>query len=131
MPIPPDPNIISLGFVSEDDKYNAIAGAACLMMPSEYESLSIVLLEAWMSGVPVMVNRTCSVLEGQCTRAQGGVAFKEFSEFSTGLTLLLTDKDRARAMGDSGRAFVEKTYSWSKIKQDYIDLANEVLGPKN
>ena len=40
------------------------AGASALVVPSPYESLSIVLLEAWNRGVPALVNAHCAVLQG-------------------------------------------------------------------
>ncbi len=122
MAIPGDPSIISLGFVDEEDKYDGITGARCLMMPSPYESLSIVLLEAWMSGTAVMVNGNCEVLKGQCERAQGGIAFTNAEQFERGLDTMLTDLDRTQKMAESGRVFTEKTYDWKKIEQDYTDV---------
>ena len=46
MKIPQNPDIISLGFVTEQDKFNGIKSAKLLIMPSKYESLSMVLLES-------------------------------------------------------------------------------------
>lgn len=122
MPIPQDPGILGLGFVSEEDKFDAIAGAVCLIMPSPYESLSIVLLEAWMSRIPVIVNGQCEVLKGQCERAQGGLAYTTAAEFDQALTIMLTDKYMAAKMAESGKDYTEKTYIWAKIEQDYRDV---------
>ena len=53
----PDPkNIIDLGFVDKQDKYDAYAAAAFFCNPSEMESFSIVLMESWFAGRPVLVN---------------------------------------------------------------------------
>jgi glycosyltransferase involved in cell wall biosynthesis len=122
MPIPTNPNIISLGFVSEEDKYDAISGANCLVMPSPYESLSIVLLEAWMCNTAVIVNGLCEVLDGQCKRAGGGFAYRNYEEFSKALNSILNDPDNTKRMADSGRIFTEKTYMWSKIEKDYLEV---------
>lgn len=69
MPIPEHPDIIPLGFVSEQIKWDALAGCEILIMPSPFESLSIVLLEAWAVQKPVLVNASCGVLVGQCRKA--------------------------------------------------------------
>ena len=62
LPIPDDPRIRHLGFLDEQDKYDALAGAEILLVPSPYESLSMVTLEAMALGVPVVVNGRCDVL---------------------------------------------------------------------
>ena len=126
MAIPENSKIVSLGFVSEEDKFDAISGANCLIMPSPYESLSIVLLEAWMSNIPVIVNGACEVLKGQCERAQGGLAYTNYSQFDDALSKILTDRDTSEKMARSGREFTERTYTWSKIENDYIDALKAV-----
>ena len=65
MPVPSHPRIRHLGYVPEQDKFDAIAAADVLIMPSFYESLSIVALEAWALGRPVLANGRCDVLRGQ------------------------------------------------------------------
>ena len=67
--IPVHPRIRHLGFVDDQDKFDAIAGATALIMPSYYESLSMVALEAWALGTPVVANARCDVLLGQCLRS--------------------------------------------------------------
>src|SRR5438552_6494159 len=56
MAIPASPWIRYAGFVSEELKRDALAGASLVLLPSPWESLSLVALEAWLSGVPVLVN---------------------------------------------------------------------------
>ncbi|MEI6835030.1 MAG: glycosyltransferase [bacterium] len=125
MEIPQHPQIRALGFVSETDKYAGLSGAECLIMPSPYESLSIVLLEAWMSNIPVLVTATCDVLKAQTTRAQGGLWYKTYEEFKDGINTLIGDRQRADSMASSGRAYTEKTYKWSKIESDYLSLISK------
>ncbi len=125
MEIPQHPQIRALGFVSETDKYAGLSGAECLIMPSPYESLSIVLLEAWMSSIPVLVTATCDVLKAQTTRSQGGLWYKTYEDFKDGINTLIGDRQRAESMASSGRAYTEKTYKWSKIESDYLSLISK------
>lgn len=74
--IPRHPDIIPLGFVSEEDKFSGLAGAISLVLPSRYESLSIAVLEAMALGVPVLVNGQCDVLRGHCTKSNGGLYYR-------------------------------------------------------
>ena len=56
LPIPDHPRIRHLGFLADDDKFDAMAAADALIMPSYFESLSMVALEAWALGKPVLAN---------------------------------------------------------------------------
>src|SRR4029079_3387155 len=85
MPVPAHPRMRHLGFVSDEDKFDAIAASDVLIMPSPYESLSIVVLEAWALGKPVLVNGHCDVLRGQVLRSAGGLYYENAEEFIDGL----------------------------------------------
>ena len=50
IPIPKHPRIHHLGFLEDQDKYDAMAASELLIMPSYLESLSMVALEAWAMG---------------------------------------------------------------------------------
>ena len=76
------------GFLSDEDKFDALAAADVLIMPSPYESLSMVALEAWALGKPVLANGRCDVLRGQCVRSNGGLYYETFEEFAEALYAL-------------------------------------------
>lgn len=129
MPIPEHPDIISLGFVSEQSKWDALAACDALVMPSPYESLSMVLLEAWSVGKPVIVNGRCEVLAGQCRRSNGGIWYKNFAEFQQGLIVLQEGRNPG-TLGRQGWRFVKENYSWPVIEQAYIDTVNTIVSNK-
>lgn len=126
MPIPAHPDIVSLGFVSEQTKWDTLASCDALVMPSPYESLSIVLLEAWAVGKPVIVNGHCEVLVGQCRRANGGVWYENFEEFSQGLACLQEGRNPG-VLGRQGWRFVNEHYTWPVIEQAYLDVVTSIL----
>ena len=99
--IPKHPRIRHLGFLSDEDKFDALAAADVLIMPSTYESLSMVALEAWALGKPVLVNGRCDVLRGQCVRSNGGLYYESFEEFAEALYAL---EARARSARSSAGA---------------------------
>ena len=47
--------------VDEPTKWGLLRGALALVSPSAFESFSIVLMEAWSVGTPVLVNGRCAV----------------------------------------------------------------------
>jgi len=127
MKIPSHPDIIYLGFVSEEEKYNILKNSKILIMPSKYESLSMVLLEAWYCWKPVLVNGQCDVLKGQCIRSNAGLWYENYDEFSACLNLLLADEHLRDQLGDKGRQFVDMHYSWETIEKKYLNLIERVI----
>ena len=129
MDIPEHPDIISLGFVSEQTKWDALAACEVLVMPSPHESLSMVLLEAWAVGKPVLVSGHCAVLVGQCKRSNGGVWYEDFEGFSAALNTLLYGGHR-QILGKQGYQFVNTHYAWQAIEQAYLQCFEELMSPK-
>jgi glycosyltransferase involved in cell wall biosynthesis len=115
MPIPSHPRIVPLGYVTDDVRHALLAGAHALVVPSPYESLSIVLLEAWNCGIPALVNGQCAVLDGQVRRANGGLAYRSAREFTAALDYLLDQPVARRAFGAQGLAYVEREYRWPTV----------------
>ena len=110
------PHIIDLGFVSEQEKHDAMAGAVAFCHPSVNESLSIVILESWLAGTPVLVHANSEVMRYQCRQSNGGLWFRNYPEFEESLLMLLKRPDLRTAMGASGKRFVESEYAWSTVE---------------
>lgn len=113
--MPDDPRIVITGFVSEHEKWAWMRRARVFVMPSAYESLSMVLLEAWAAGAPALVNGRCAVLAGHVERCGGGLAYRSYREFADGLDALLDDRQRAEAMGQRGQRYVQENYRWDVL----------------
>ena len=123
MPIPRHEGIIHLGFQDEQTKWNAMAACDWLVVPSRYESLSMVLLETWAVGRPAIVNGQCDVLVGHCRKANAGLWYSDSEEFCGVLSFV--DGATKNAMGRHGAAYVRANYSWQTVEQKYLGL----LGP--
>lgn len=115
IPIPEHPQIRALGYVSDEVRTALLGHARAIVIPSPYESLSIVLLEAWNHAVPALVNGRCKVLAGQVRRANGGLYYRSEFEFQEALTCLLTQEARREALGRQGLAYVEREYRWPTV----------------
>lgn len=119
-------DIIYVGFVTEEEKTAVLENARLLVMPSEYESLSLVILESMAVGRPVLVNGRCAVLKGQCLRSNAGLYYRDFFEFEAGLNYILSDKEAYRQMCENGYKFVKENYNWDKVVADICDLIEEL-----
>jgi glycosyltransferase involved in cell wall biosynthesis len=122
IPIPNDPSIVALGFQPDSEKWDALAACDLLSMPSRYESLSMVTLEAWWAERPVLANGKCEVLRGQCLRANAGLYYSSYDEFHEALALLEARPDLRRALGAAGRRYFEQHYAWDVVERKYLDL---------
>ena len=122
IPIPEHPRIRHVGRISEGEKVAALGQCRLLVMPSPYESLSIVTLEAWKLGAPVLANARCRVLMGQCLRSNGGLFYHGYAEFAEGLRLLLDRPELARDIGRQGQAYVDTECAWETVESRIDDL---------
>ena len=116
-----------LGFLSEEYKYAAIAGAKALIMPSAYESLSLVVLEAMALGVPVMVNGVCNVLEGHCRKSGAGISYRDYYQFEAGLSRILIDDKLYENMHIAGKQYVCEYYDWQRTIKKYQQIIDRSL----
>lgn len=122
--VPKADDIISLGFVSEEDKYGAIAASKFLVLPSKYESLSIVVLEAMKLQRPALVTAGCDVLVGHCKRSNAALYYNGFYEFEGCIKYLLTHDEECRLMGENGVKYIDDNFSWRSIVDRFDRLLN-------
>ncbi len=85
-----------------------MAAAELLIMPSYFESLSMVALEAWALGKPVLANARCDVLKGQCIRSNAGLYYDGRSEFVETLRAIEHNRWLAGSLGRNGRAVLPR-----------------------
>jgi glycosyltransferase involved in cell wall biosynthesis len=130
MPVPRHPLIRATGFVDDARREALLSTASVLLMPSPFESLSMVLLEAWNHGVPALVNARCHVLRGQVLRAGGGLYYRTAMEFAAALEFLLGHVAIARRLGEQGRAYVDREYRWPTVTGKLERFLAEVAGRK-
>ena len=124
--IPDHSHFVHLGFVSEAEKIKALENSTALIMPSPYESLSMVLLESWRSKIPVIVNAKCEVLFGQIMRSNGGLYYSNYEEFNFALKFLLNRKDIADKLGEKGYEYYVRNYDWPIIMKKYETLIRHI-----
>ena len=120
--VPQGSGIRHLGFLPDAEKWSALAACELLMMPSPFESLSMVTLEAWWSGKPVLANAKCAVLRGQCRRSNAGLYYSSYPEFREALGLLESDPELRAALGRNGRRYYDTHYAWDVVLEKYLRL---------
>lgn len=126
MQIPKHPRIFAPGFVSSAQKQAALQGAMLVVNPSQYESLSFMVLEAWQAGVPVLVNGRSEVLVEHCLTSNGGLYYSGYDEFACCLDLLVSNQVLRTAMGKQGEHYITEHYSWDTIEKIYVDFILQI-----
>ena len=124
--IPPGSNIGYKGCVSEKEKFKLMAGASVLVVPSLYESLSVVTLEAMAQSTPVVVNGACKVLVDHVEKSKGGMIYRDYSSFVNAVSSLLRNKEKCVKMGKKARAYVKSKYSFQSIEKILIEEIEKI-----
>ncbi|MGC9332840.1 MAG: glycosyltransferase family 4 protein, partial [Anaerolineae bacterium] len=110
--LPDHPDIVPVGFLRPDDLQDAYAGATILCQPSLVESFSIVLMEAWLAGTPVLVHGDCATTRYHILQSNGGLYFTSAAEFAGAMDWLLDNPQRRRVMALQGQAYVRRSFNW-------------------
>ena len=122
MPIPDAPHVRFAGMLSETERVEALEAATVVVVPSPYESLSLLALEAFSVGTPVLANARSDVLTDQCQRSNGGLYYADRDEFRACLRMLIRDAPLRAAIGRQGRDYVRTNYRWDVILGKYDRL---------
>ena len=113
-------DVIDLGFVDVQDKYDAYAGAVALVQPSKNESFSIVIMESWLSERPVLVHEDCNVTSDFVKRNNAGLYFRDYFDFEGCLNFYLNNPQIADEMGKKGREYVLSNFKWDVIVDRFL-----------
>jgi len=112
--------IIFTGFVSEEEKNNYLYHSKALIIPSKFESLSMVTLEAMQMRKPVIANAECDVLVDHIKESKAGYAYDSYQHFTEILNEILTmPEEKLALLGKNGKAYVDKYYNWNSILQKF------------
>ena len=120
-------DIVDVGFVSEEEKQRLIKHAVFLCQPSMNESFSIVLMEAWMVGTPVVVHGSCPVTRHHVVASGGGLYFVSDEDFQGVVGRLVTEPSLCKEMATAGLTYVAEQYNWSVVL-DRFDAVMKELG---
>jgi len=116
------PRIKSAGVLDDADKFDAIAAAEAVIVPSPFQNFSRTALEAWTLGKPVLANGESKALTGQCVRSNGGLCYRNEHEFIGMLQALEQNRWLNAALGRNGRQYVRDQYDWRVIGKKYHDM---------
>jgi glycosyltransferase involved in cell wall biosynthesis len=128
MPLPEEPFLHFAGRLPDNERLQALEAATVVVVPSPYESLSLLALEAFAVGTPILANARSEVLVDHCHKSNAGLYYSDRDEFVEGLKLLVADHRLRAAMGRNGRAYVRRNYRWDVIISKYERMFAKLRG---
>ncbi|HVG33009.1 MAG TPA: glycosyltransferase [Pyrinomonadaceae bacterium] len=123
--VPEHPDITFRGFVSDEEKFRLMAGAAVYVMPSPHESFSIVTLEAMAQRTPVLVSAASEVLTDHVRRSRAGRIYEDYESFAAAVNELLRDERLRAQMGEAGREYVVANYREEHVRTRLIEAVED------
>lgn len=113
------------GVVARDEMPQQYAQADVFVLPSYNEGMSVALLEALASGLPVIVTETGGTSE--LVQDNGLlVPWAEPGALAEALKDFLREPDLCRQMGRRSQE-IARSFSWQATAQAYLDLSSEIL----
>jgi glycosyltransferase involved in cell wall biosynthesis len=118
--------VTATGFISDQQRADLLAAAEVVVLPSPYESLSLVALEAWRAGRPTLGNARAQVVAGQTARSGGGLLYTGPETYARQLTRLAANPAERQAMGKSGRTFAAE-WTWDACVARWREVIDAVV----
>ena len=96
------------------------------MPPPKNESFSLVIMESWLCGRPVLVHDHCEVTKNFARESNGGLYFEDYFEFEGCTDYFLNNKDIAGKMGQNGKNYVVRNFDWNVIIKRYREFFEKI-----
>ena len=106
-----------IGYVSDQDLVNYLAGASAFVYPSLYEGFGLPILEAFYHGVPVACSNTSSLPE---IAGDAAVYFDPYNEeeMAKSIAEAIANRDKLVAAGKTQLA----KFSWDKAAKETLEV---------
>lgn len=120
--IPQHPDILPLGVVSEDEKYQGMAGSTALLIPARQERLPIAMLESMALSVPILVNGDSKTLRAHCLKGNCGLFYQNYFEFEGAVSYLLQNPVAYMQLCNNAKKYMLENYGWAEILRKFDSL---------
>jgi glycogen synthase len=116
-----------LGLAPHEQVPAHLTHADVFVLPSQYEELGSVLVEAMASGLPVVANRVGGIPSLVRDGVTGRLVERgDVAGLARALTAVLTDRRTTRRTSETARAHVDGVYSWPVLAERVHDLYVDV-----
>jgi len=121
-------NVLLVGPLYGDDKLSAYIDADVFVLPSEYETFPVTILEAYACSKPVIASDVGSLNDLVLEEVTGLlVEAGSADKLSQSVISLLNDPKKAREMGLNGKKLVYKNYNTGKIAEMFETIYKTIV----
>ncbi len=120
-------DVVWAGFLAGEEKRAALADADVFVLPSHSENFGVAVAEAMAAGVPVVVSDKTAIHHDVTAAGAGVVVSCEPRRVADAVVALLSEPERAAAMGRAGAAFARQRYSIDAVTQRVIEAYHQAV----
>ncbi len=117
-------NIDYKGKISDEEKFKLFYNSDFVIVPSKYESLSMLLLESFLFSKPVLVNSKSEVLKKHCLLSNGGLWYDDFESFKVAVNWFYENKELSKLLGKNGNKYFLNNYSKEIVLSKVVKFLN-------
>ena len=114
-----------LGYQSREVVRGALLACLCLCNMSTSESFGMVILEAWLAGKPVVLNKNCAAFQELAIHEENALLVDE-TDLPEAIKKLVSQVDFRERLGASGNAQV-KNFNWDKVCNDFLSTCFNLI----
>jgi hypothetical protein len=113
-------------FILANDKIThgeALKKSILMCDPSNHVRDLTGILNAWLNGIPILVNEN-SILREICMMTNSGLSFRDYDEFKSCLDFYISNPKERKAIGNNNMQLGIEMYYWLRFLKglsDYID----------
>lgn len=116
-----------VGFVDGKDKISLLRDSDIFVLPSYYENFGYAVVEAMVSGLPVVVSKYIDIHPYILDYKAGIVTDMDVNRINIALEKLLDDEKLRIQMGENGKKLVKEMFAWEKISPKFIELYKKCI----
>lgn len=117
------PNITYHGFADDDALVKAYEENDVFVLPTLFEGMPTVILEAMTHGMPIIVTDTGATTELVNNKNGYIIEKKEFKSLKAAITAYyLLDEDKKKKMSDESYRKVSENFTWNVVARQHVDL---------
>lgn len=117
------------GFLSDEEKNIMMSNALAVTQLSILESFSLVMIESWLSRVPVIVNKNCLPIKYNFIKSQSsGFLVGDESEYIKAIeSLIFMPAKKYKEMGKNGYEFASRNFTTEVFNQKLIQQFDKAI----
>jgi len=121
-------HVVFTGMLSRPEVSALLSAAELFAQPSLSEGLSISILEAMATALPVVISPACNLPEVKACDA-GRIVEPQRRPIAAALReLMALSRDERRAMGNRARQLIHEQFNWERLLPRYAGMYESVAG---